>query len=137
MPKANIRLGRTWVLGKPKTVPKSVRDSVSVRGQEFVESYLKPKHIQPPPKSQEFNYLIDIFTKWRGINFYFMSKYACPSPRAITPCFEIGFARLEYMGNGNFNVSYMRHTEKWHQIASDVSFEDVLELMSNTSLLQP
>jgi len=48
---------------KPK-VPEAMKRDVETRAHEFVEAVLKPKHLMPPPKDADFNYLVDISTKW-------------------------------------------------------------------------
>lgn len=58
---------------------------------------------------------MDISTKWLGSKCFFISTYACPGPNAIAPTFEQKFARMEFVGNGRFSLSYMRHTEQWVQ----------------------
>lgn len=127
----------TWAPAKPKTVPQTVRDEVNARGQELVETHLKPVHVQPPRQTPQWNYIVDIFTRWRGPYFYFVAKYACPGPNAISPFFEVGFARLEYLRNGNFNIAYMRHTGQWWQIRSDVPMAKALQIVCSESILHP
>ncbi|PON19112.1 hypothetical protein C2W62_04355 [Candidatus Entotheonella serta] len=110
---------------KPK-VPQSVKAEVERKGHELVEYVLKPKHITPPPDDSDFNYLADMYTKWYRNYFYFYAKYHCPSPHAISPEFETGFARLEYVGDDVFNLSYMRHTGQWWEIYSGLSLAECL-----------
>ena len=120
---------RTWVYSpkssraKPK-VPDTVKAEVEKKGAELVESVLKPEHIKPPPQDPQFNYLVDIFVKWHGNYFYFCATYHCPDPHAISPSFELKFARLEYTGRDAFSLSYMRHTGKWWEIASGLSLDE-------------
>ena len=78
-----------------------------------VESVLKPRHVKEPEPDPQFNYLVDITTKWYRSYFYFCSRYACPGPYALSPFFEDKFARMEYIGDGPFNLAYMRHTGQW------------------------
>ena len=107
---------KTWYLPqqrKPKSkVPEALKAEVEARAAELVESVLKPMHVTPPPKNPQFNYIIDIWTKWHQSYFYFGATYACPGPSAISPTFESKFARLEFVGGNKFALSYMRHTGK-------------------------
>lgn len=121
---------------KPK-VPESLKTQVQEKAQKLVEEVLKPQHIQEPPKDAEFNYLTDIFTKWYRNCFYFCSTYACPGPGAISPSFEARFARMEYVGDGKFNLAYMRHTEQWWEIFTDLSLEETLEMIRDDPHFQP
>jgi hypothetical protein len=121
---------------KPK-VPELIKIEVKEAGDKFVESVLKPKFIEPNPQNKRFNYLVDIFTKWRGNYFYFYSKYRCPGPDAIEPFFETGFARMEYIGKDRFNLSYMRHTGKWWEIFTELSLEECIETIRDMPHFTP
>jgi len=121
---------------KPK-VPDTIKWEVEAKARELIESILKPKHIKPPPLDKHYNYIVDIYTKWYRNYFYFCSKYACPGPNAISPYFEAKFARLEYIGNGHFNLSYMRHTEKWWEIYFDLSIDESIATIRDESLFLP
>lgn len=126
-----------WAPKKPKAVPAFLRDVVDAKGKELVEKRLKPEHLLPPPEKPQLNYIVDITSKWRGIRYYFIATYACPRPESTTPSFDIGFARLEYTANGNFNVAYMRHTDKWQEFAFDIPIEEALEMVATDPLLAP
>ena len=128
---------RVWIQAKPSSVPESLRDKVSEAATELVEKHIKPQHIKPPPKYAQFNYIEDIFTKWKGRYFYFMTRYACVGPNRISPNFEIGFARLEFVGDERFNLAYFRHTGKWWQVFSNLSLEDALKTIKTEPYFQP
>jgi hypothetical protein len=58
--------GRGWVYDPARAfrqskapVPTDIQREVQHRVQELIDSALKPRHIQPPPKKAEFNYLVD------------------------------------------------------------------------------
>ena len=127
----------TWAPAKPKTVPQALKDDLTAKAQESIEKHLKPVHVKPPPKNTQWNYIVDIFTRWRGPYFYFKAKYACPGPNAIAPFFEVGFARLEYQKNDNFNIAYMRHTGQWWQIRADVPMAEALQAVCSESIFEP
>ena len=110
---------------KPK-VPDGVKVNLEAKAREIIETVLKPGHIKPPPEDARFNYVVDIYTKWYRNYFYFCSQYRCPGPEAISPFFESRFARLEYLGHDNYNLSYMRHTGQWWEIYRDLSLEACL-----------
>lgn len=107
---------KRWVYSPPKPpkpkVPDTVKIELTTKAEGLIEQHLKPNHIEPPPKNPKFNYLIDLFTKWYQSYFYFCATYACPHPHAVSPTFESRFARMGYVGDGKFNLSYMRHTGK-------------------------
>ena len=118
-------------------VPDSIKADVEARANELVESVLKPQHVQPPPKDEHFNYIVDIYTKWHGSYFYFCAKYCSPGPNAISPFFEVKFARLEYVGNNRFNLSFMRHTEQWVELYADLPVTDCLTAIKDEPFFQP
>lgn len=115
---------------RPK-VPENVKLEVETKAKELIESFLKPEHIKPPPEDLHFNYIVEIYTKWYRSSFYFCAKYACPSPHAISPFFDTKFARMEYVGEDLFNLSYMRHTEKWFEIFQGLSTDECLEAVKD------
>jgi hypothetical protein len=121
---------KTWVRSSrrasPLKVPDFVKASIVIKAQKLIDEHLKPAHIKPPPKEADFNYLVDLFAKWHGRYFYFYATYASPGPNALSPTFEIGFARLEYVDRDKFNLSYMRHTDKWCEIYSGLTLEECL-----------
>jgi hypothetical protein len=133
---------KTWVYSPPKPpspkVPATVKARVEQRANEFVETELKPRFIEPPPKIALFNYVVDIYTRWYRHYFHFCATYACPSPNAISPFFETKFARLEYLGGqDNFSIAYMRHTGQWWEVYSDQSLEQCLAIIRLETLFQP
>ncbi|TVL99766.1 MAG: hypothetical protein CV087_16645 [Candidatus Brocadia sp. WS118] len=121
---------KLWVYNPPKPakpkVPEAIKIEVEKECNELVETVLKLKHIQPPPKDNQFNYLVDIYTKWYRNYFYFYAKYHSPGPYSIAPYFETGFARLEYAGNSKFNLSYMRHTNQWWEIYQGLTLQECI-----------
>jgi hypothetical protein len=127
----------TWAPAKPCHVPELLKDQVSARAAELIDRFIKPGNLRPPPKRMNLNYLVDIYTKWRGRYFYFMAKYASPGPNRIAPFFDIGFARLEYAGGELFNLAYFRHIGQWWQIGSGLKLEEALGRIKEGGLLSP
>ena len=121
---------------KPK-VPESIKLMLTDKANELIENIIKPNHISPPPTDNNFNYLVDIYSTWYRNYFYFCSKYNCPGPNAIAPLFDIKWARMEYVGNDKFNVSYMRHTEKWAEVFQDISMIDSLKAITEEPYFAP
>lgn len=130
---------KQWVRvpAKASAVPDSLRHEVSAKGEALVQSCLKPKFVLPPPEDLRYNYIVDLFTKWRGRYFYFMSKWASPGPDRIAPFFEVGFARLEYAGNQRFHLAYFRHTGKWWQVFDHLTLDEALEMIEKEGIFQP
>jgi hypothetical protein len=112
-------------------VPEDVKEEVETKAKELVESSLKPGYIKPPPEDIDINYIVDIYTKWNRSFFYFYAKYASPGPYSISPFFEMGFARMGYVGDGLFDLSFMRHTEQWSEIYQNLPIDECLEAVKN------
>lgn len=119
----------TWAPARPRRMPEAVKDEVRRKASNLVECFLKPRYIKPPPKDTRFNYLVDISTKCHGRFFYFKAKYASPGPNALSPFFELGFARLEYTSADRFNLAYFRHTGQWHEVYSGLKLKEAFDLI--------
>lgn len=132
---------KTWRPVSPKQLkqklPDTLKAEVQTLANQLVESVMKPAHIKPPADNERFNYLVDIFTKWHHSYFYFCAKYCSPGPNAISPFFETKFARLAYIGNNRFGLSYMRHTGQWWEIYPDLSLDECLSAVRDEPHFQP
>ncbi len=132
---------KTWVYDPPKPsapkVSERVKIEVQTKADQLIETVLKPKHVQPPPTDNDFNYIVDLFSKWYRHYFYFCAKYCSPGPNAISPFFETKFARMEYVGGNRFNLSFMRHTGEWIEIYPNSSLDECLTIIQNDSLFDP
>jgi hypothetical protein len=131
---------RQWVYSPPKPakppVPEALKAEVEAKAQPIVAAF-QSIHVQPPPADPQFNYLIDIWTKWYRGYFYFCGTYASPFPNALSPTFEVRFARMEYRGNRQFNLAYMRYTEQWQEVFTDVPLEEALETIRTEPYFMP
>jgi hypothetical protein len=132
---------KIWVKHPPTpakpAVPPALKATVEQKVHILVEEFLKPTYIQPPPTEQRFNYLINIWTKWYRGYFYFCSTYASPGANALSPSFEAKFARLEYIGNERFNVAYMRHTEQWWEILTNLTIDECITAIRDEPHFHP
>ena len=120
---------KMWVFSpsKQSNLSDDVKAKVTAKAKDIIDTVLKPKHVKPPAEDKPFNYIVDIYAKWHGNYFYFCAKFACPGPNAISPYFEVKFARLEYVGNNQFNLAYMRHTGKWWELYTELSLVGCLK----------
>ena len=121
---------KAWMLSPGKnpkaSLPGTLKDELDTKAGDLIQNVLKPKHVQPPPQGHQLNYITDITTKWLGSKCYFISTYACPGPNALSPTFETKFARMEYVGNVKFALSFMRHTEQWVQLYDRLTVDDCM-----------
>ena len=122
---------------KRAAVSTSMKSEVEANAKDLIENVLKPKHVLPPKKGEQFNYISDITTKWIGSTCYFTSIYACPGPDAISPTFEETFARIECVGDGKFTLSFMQHTGKWVELLTGISVDECMKAIQNDPWFQP
>ena len=123
-------------VSKP-SVPEPIKAEVTAMAMQLIENILKPEHVLPPPSDARFNYLTDISEKWSRNYFYFISHYACPGENAISPTFESKFARMEFVGDGKFALSFHRHTGAWHEIYAALSVNECLQSIQDDPWFQP
>lgn len=119
------------------SVPDSTKMALVVRSVHLIETVLKPKHVQPPKPDAQFNYITDIGVKWYGNYFNFISTCACPGPNALSPTFESKFARMEYVGDGRFDLSFHRHAGEWIPIREAVSEDESLKAIQDNPWFLP
>jgi hypothetical protein len=110
---------------------------VDTKAKELIATVLKPKYIQPPPTGHQLNYITDIKTKWLGSKCYFVSIYTCPGPNATSPTFKTKFARMEYVGEGKFALSFMGHTEQWVELYDGLTVDECLKAIQDDPWFQP
>ena len=126
------RKKKTWVYSPPRKpkpkVPDEIRQALQEKGDVIVEKIFKTEYLKPVPEQLTINHLIGFYTKWYRNYFYFCSKYKCP-PDAYSSSFESKFARIEYIGNNKFELSYMRHTGQWGQLETG-TMDDCLKSIS-------
>ena len=123
-------------MGKNYKISKELKWVVQSKADLLVEK-LKKNHIRTPPPDHQFNYIVDIFTKWHGRYFYFCKKYRNPSPNRVSEFFERSYLRFDYVEDRNFDLSFMRHTGKWAQVYTDVELDECFRLAETEELLMP
>ena len=132
---------KAWMISPGKSGQPSVPDSIKAKLQagatNLIENVLKPKHVLPPKKDEQFNYITDIGSKWHRNYFYFISIYACPGPNALSPTFESKFARMEYLGDGKFALYFMRHTGEWFRIYDAFSVDESMKAIQDDAWFAP
>ncbi len=120
-----------WAMYPRKTstapLPEALKMEVTTKANDLIERVLKPKYIQPPPENPQFNYIVDIYGRWYHKAFYFIALYRVANPDAVESSFEAKFARMQYAGQQKFHLSYMRYTEKWVQLYTDLTVDECME----------
>jgi hypothetical protein len=115
-------------LSKQRTprVPDVLKSEISSKAAKLVEQHLKPAHVEQPENPQ-CNYIADIYTRWHREGLYFCATYVSPFPDAVSPNFEVRFARMGYLGNGNFSLAYKGLTGRWCEMYPSLSVDECLE----------
>jgi hypothetical protein len=118
-------------------VLRALKQEVDQKATDLIENVLKPKHVQPPPKGHQLNYLVDITTRWLGRKCCFIGVYRSPGPHAISPTFETKFARMGYVGDGKFALAFQRHTGQWVGLYDALSVDECLKAIKDDPWFQP
>jgi hypothetical protein len=108
-------------------LPESLKQEVTTKANELIETALKPRYIQPPPDNSWENYIIDIYGKWVRKAFYFIAKYKVGGPDPTVPEFEARTARMQFAGKNRFDLSYMRYNDQWVQIYLNLTVDECME----------
>ena len=111
--------------------------------KEHISNYFLPltetfkNQYLPKKPNKEFNYLIDIYSKWHQNYFYLCEKYRSEHPNRIKDEFEMKFVRLKYTGKDQFEFSYFRHTGQWHVVSAGLTMGDCKEMILTNPVFQP
>lgn len=131
---------RDWTWAPTDTPPKCKlskwqKQSLQHEADQFVAEFYKPG-IKSPPKNAQFNHIVDFSTKWHGAYLQFIAKYACPGPNALSPSFEIAFARLGYFGPDRWNIWARRHNDQWMVLGSQMTLRECFDEMRTNPWFQ-
>ncbi len=116
------------------------RAAIATACERFIAETLKPRFL-PEIRRTEFNYPIDIFGKWRGSKYSFITRYRSGFPDNLGEEFDSAFTRLdhveEHLTETRFDAMWHRHNGQWWRLHASVTLERALELIRTESLLQP
>ena len=124
---------------RKEIVPELLKHALTQRAKQLINNKFKPGlPIQAEAdKKHGFNYVVDIYTMWRGRYFYFITKYCNPRENATTEYFEVRSTRMEYIGGQRFNLAYMRHTGQWMEVFQGLTLAECLETIEKEELFWP
>ena len=101
---------------------------------------LRPRFL-PEIHPTEFNYPVDLFGKWRGNQYSFMTRYRSGFAENRGQEFNAPFARLDHdeecLDIIRFDVMWRRHTGEWWRLHSAATLEEALSLIETNPMLQP
>jgi len=130
---------KQWIYTGPKSIsaiPSNYKSEIQEYFQPIVDEF-KRKCIRKNP-NKEFNYLIDIYTKWNKNCFYVCEKYKSERPNRLEDEFEVKLIRLKYLEKNSFELSYFRHTNQWFTIPPiGMNLKDCKEMILSNPILQP
>ena len=101
----------------------------------LVEHFKKQYILKNPNK--EFNYIVDIYSRWYQNYFYLCEKFKSEDPNRLDDEFEVKFVRLKYTGKNQFEFSYFRHTGQWHLVAEGLTLDECKDMILSNPVFQP
>ncbi|HKJ61793.1 MAG TPA: hypothetical protein VKA94_07315 [Hyphomicrobiales bacterium] len=127
-----------WV--RVKALTKEEKAEITVNCEQFITDILKPRYL-PEIRPTEFNYPVDIFGKWRGSKYSFITRYRSGFADNPGEEFDTAFTRLDHveqrLAETCFDVMWHRHTGQWFRLHASVTLEEALHLMETDGLLHP
>jgi hypothetical protein len=125
-----------WV----KTLAAEEKAAIAARCNRFIAETLKPRFL-PEIRRTQFNYPVDIFGKWRGNKYSFITRYRSGFSDNEGEEFDAPFTRLDHVeehpADVPFDVMWRRHTGQYWRVHSSVTLEEALHLIETEPLLQP
>jgi hypothetical protein len=129
---------RIWV--RVRTLAAGEKVAIAASCDRFIAENLKPRFL-PEIRRTQFNYPVDIFGKWRGNKYSFITRYRSGFSGNEGEEFDIAFTRLDLVEQNaaeiRFDVMWHRHTGQWWRLHSSVTLEEALHLIDTEELLQP
>lgn len=124
---------------KRGVVPELVKHTLTHRMDQLIESQFKRNLPMQAELGREFgyNYVVDIYSRWRGRYFYIIARYHNPRPDAAEEYFEVRTTRLEYIGQQRFALAYLRHTDKWQEVYPSLSLNECVQAIETEELFWP
>ena len=130
---------KRWVFSPKKQLNAKLSESEKESIQEYFQPLVhafKKKCVKKNP-DKEFNYVIDVYSKWNQNNFYLCEKYKSEQINRIADEFEAKVVRLKYVGKDCFDFSYFRHTGQWHLVVEGISLKEYQEMILSNPNFQP
>lgn len=130
----------TWVYvgGRAGIKPSSAEKGVITAAcEKFIAEVLKPRFLPEIRPTKEFNYPVAICGKWHGNKYRFVTRYRSDDPRSYAPEFDAPFARLEYVSQDRFDLSWHRHTGEWFCLHRGVSLSEAQHLIESEPYFVP
>jgi hypothetical protein len=88
------------------------KSAVASTSQNLIDDFLKPRFL-PTIRPTQFNYPIDILTKWHGTEYRFIQRYRFGFQENLGEEFDAPFAQLDWISRNRFDIQWHRHTGEW------------------------
>ena len=129
---------KRWV--RVKRLDAAEKAAIGARCDRFVAEILKPRFL-PAIRPTGFNYPIDMFGRWRGDKYSFITRYRSGFPDNAGEEFDSAFTRLDHLeeclAETRFDVMWHRHTGQWFRLFPSVALDEALRLIESEGLLHP
>lgn len=126
----------TWV----RVLTKEQKRAIAATCEQFIADTLKPRFL-PEIHPTEFNYPVDIFGRWRGSKYSFITRYRSGFAENRGEEFDAAFTRLDHreadLAEVRFDVMWHRHTGQWFRLHAAATLQEALRLIETDGLLHP
>ncbi|HJQ57842.1 MAG TPA: hypothetical protein VJ890_13090 [Vineibacter sp.] len=130
--------GYHWV--RVKALTAEDKSAIATICERFIAETLKPRFL-PEVRPTQFNYAVDLRSKWRGNKYSFITCYRSGFAENPGEEFDAPFTRLnhveEHLDGIRFNVMWHRHTGQWWRLHAEVPLDEALRLIETVPHLQP
>lgn len=132
------RREKQWIQVRP--LSREEKDAVAAVCERFIADTLKPRFL-PVVRPTKFNYPIDIFGRWRGNKYSFITRYRSGHTDNPGEEFDAAFTRFdhleEHLADARFDVMWHRHTGQWFRLYAALTLDEALHRVSSNELLHP
>jgi len=131
---------KEWRWVRVKALNPTEKAEIAATCERFIAETLKPRFL-PMIRPTQFNYPVDIFGKWRGAKYSFITRYRSGHADNAGEEFDSAFTRLDYLEEciteTRFDVMWHRHTGQWFRVFPSVTLDEAFRLMESEEVLWP
>jgi hypothetical protein len=106
----------------------------------FIAEVLKPRFL-PEIRPTRFNYPVDLFGRWRGSKYGFITRYRSGWEDNKGEEFDSVWVRLDHdeecLIEPRFHIMWHRHTGQWWPHYRSVNIDEALRLIETDGILHP
>jgi hypothetical protein len=131
---------KEWRWVRVKALGPAEKAAIAATCERFIAETLKPRFL-PTVTPTPYNYPVDIFGKWRGAKYSFITRYRSGFADNAGEEFDSAFTRLDHLeeciAETRFDVMWHRHTGQWVRVFPSLTLDEALGLMGSGGPLQP